>query len=156
MFLRVCTKFLLSLPLLDSSHCTIYPFSSLICWPHGLLTMFTKDLACGSWSVDLPHDSSIILNDFNPSRHLRGRQVFGLLNSGDFQLHLYCATRNHKHIMAFTVIGIFYLWNFNLSSTHSFYKCLLNTFLVPTIVLVAVKVVTVKKDNISSFVELTN
>lgn len=105
-FLRVCTKFLLPLTLLDSGYCTIYPFSSLICWPHGLLTMFTKDLACGSWSFDLPHDSSIILNNFNPSRHLRGRQVFGLLSSGDFQLHLYCATQNHKHTMAYRH------WNF--------------------------------------------
>ena len=40
--------------------------SSLICWPHDVLTMFTKDLDCGSWSFY----PCLSLTNFNPSRHL--------------------------------------------------------------------------------------
>lgn len=54
----------------------------------------------------------------------------------------------HIHTVAFVIIGTCYLWSFSHSLTYSFYKCLLNICLVPTPVLVTVKVVTVKRDNI--------
>ena len=111
-------------------------FSSLmICWPQDVLTMFTKDLYCGSWYFY----PCLSLTNFNPFRHLKGRQALGLLNSGDFQLHLYLPHRTISTLWLFIIMGIFYLWNFNHSLPHSFYKYVLNTYLVSTTVLVTVK-----------------
>lgn len=137
------------LTLIDSGCCTVYPFSSLICCPPYLLTPLTEDLGCGSWSFYPCHNILSSWATSVPSRHLQSRQALSLFISGDFWL---CHTDHAFSVM----IGTFYLWNYNLSFTHSFYKCLLNSYLVLTTVPVTLRIVIIERDNILYFVELIN